>query len=111
MSRDWTTSYKKILREGGGCRVNGCRNAADDPAHIAPRSLGGGDGESATVPLCREHHNRFDRDRDFDLGPNLTWEEQAECVRVLGLDAAHKRLFPTSHPDQGLLYPKGRRRR
>ena len=109
MSRSWDTGFEKLRREGF-CRVNGCRNQADDPAHIAPRSLGGGDGEHATVPLCREHHRRFDQDRDFDLGPNLTWEEQAECVRVLGLDAAHKRLFPTSHPDLGRLYAKGRKR-
>lgn len=111
MSRNWTTSMEKMLAEDGNCRVNGCRNGADDPAHLAPRSLGGGDGQHATVPLCRDHHRRLDQDRDFDLGPHLTWEEQAECVRVLGLDAAHKRLFPTSHPDQGLLYPKRRGKR
>jgi hypothetical protein len=108
MSRSWTTAYEKVRSEGL-CRVNGCKKAADDPAHIAPRSLGGGQAAEAVVPLCRDHHNRFDRERDFDLGPHLTWEEQAECVRVLGLDAAHKRLFPTSHPDLGLLFPKGRR--
>ena len=66
MSRDWTTGVEKVLAEGQ-CRVNGCRNDADDPAHLAPRSLGGRDNRHATVPLCREHHRRFDNDRDFDF--------------------------------------------
>lgn len=101
--RNWEIAKTKLAREGI-CRVNACGKKADDPAHIAPRSLGGGDGPEATVPLCRAHHRRFDRDRDFDLGPHLTWEEQAECVRVLGLHAAHKRLFPTEHQDKGRLY-------
>jgi hypothetical protein len=103
VSRSWEIGRAKLEREGY-CRVNGCRNEADDPAHIAPRSLGGGDGEYATVPLCRDHHYRFDRERDFDLGPHLTWEEQAECVRVIGLYAAHRRLFPSEHLNEGRIY-------
>lgn len=103
MSRDWTTGVEKVLAEGK-CRVNGCRNDADDPAHLAPRSLGGRDNRHATVPLCREHHRRFDRDRDFDLGPHLTYAEQAECVLVLGLHSAHRRLFPSEHKKEGRIW-------
>lgn len=101
--RDWTAARAKVESEKW-CRVNGCRNEATDAAHVAPRSLGGGQGEAATIPLCRSHHRRYDLDRDFDLGPHLTWEEQAECVRVIGLHAAHKRLFPSDWPREGRLY-------
>jgi predicted restriction endonuclease len=94
---------EKLLAEGE-CRVNGCSKDADDPAHIAPRSLGGRDNRHATIPLCREHHRRLDLDRNFDLGKHLTYAEQAECVLVLGLHSAHRRLFPTEHPKEGRIW-------
>jgi len=103
VSRDWRTGVEKLLAEGK-CRVNGCSKDADDPAHIAPRSLGGRDNRHATIPLCREHHRRFDNDRDFDLGPHLTYAEQAEVCLVLGLHLAHRRLFPTEYKKEGRIW-------
>ena len=83
--RDWSAPNAKVEAEGN-CRVNACRNEADDPAHIAPRSLGGGDGQHATVPLCREHHRRFDQDlkrqRYLQNGVAELWIADAEAETV-----------------------------
>lgn len=87
--RDWSAAHAKVEQEGR-CRV--CRSLTElDPAHIVPRSLGGGQSDLAVVPLCRTCHTAFDSHR-LDLLPFLTYEEQAEAVRVLGIERARRRL-------------------
>lgn len=88
--RDWTAAYEKLEREGR-CRVAGCEGWPLDPAHIAPRSLGGGQSADAILPLCREHHRAYDSHR-LDLLPLLSPAEQVEAVRILGLARAYRRL-------------------
>ena len=87
--REWSAAHAKVEQEGR-CRV--CRSLTElDPAHIVPRSLGGGQADLAVVPLCRTCHTAFDSHR-LDLLPFLTYEEQAEAVRVLGIERARRRL-------------------
>jgi len=87
--RDWSAAHAKVEQEGR-CRV--CRSLTElDPAHIVPRSLGGGQSDLAVVPLCRTCHTAFDSHR-LDLLPFLTYEEQAEAVRVVGIERARRRL-------------------
>jgi hypothetical protein len=50
----------------------------------------------AIVPLCREHHTAFDAHR-IDLLPHLTYAEQAEAVRVIGIERARERLAPSEY--------------
>lgn len=93
--RDWEAPHAKIRREGK-CRVSFCARPAGDAAHVVPRSLGGEQKDESTVPLCREHHTRFDS-HDFDLLPYLTYEEQAEAVRIVGIEQARMRLAPSAY--------------
>jgi hypothetical protein len=55
--------------------------------------------EDATVPLCRYHHTEFDAHR-FDLLEHLTYAEQAEAVRILGIERARKRLAPSAYKEE-----------
>jgi len=92
--RSWTEAYTKVRSEGK-CRV--CRALTElDPAHVLPRSIGGGDSYLSTVPLCRTCHTAYDRpppgQTRLDLLPFLTYEEQAEAVRVVGIERARRRL-------------------
>jgi 5-methylcytosine-specific restriction endonuclease McrA len=89
--RDWTAARAKVEREAN-CRICGAAWKIE-AAHIIPRSLGGGQSEDAIVPLCPDHHREYDSHR-LDLLPHLTHDEQAEAVRVLGLERARRRLSP-----------------
>ena len=87
--REWSAAHAKVEREGR-CRV--CRSLDSlDPAHVVPRSLGGEQGDLAVIPLCRVCHTAYDSFR-LDLIPFLTYEEQAEAVRVVGIERARRRL-------------------
>lgn len=86
--RSWTEAHRKCEEEET-CRV--CDQPASDPAHIVPRSLGGGMSADAVVPLCRGHHDLYDG-HELDLLPHLTRQEELEAVRVLGLARAYRRL-------------------
>lgn len=94
MRRDWSKARAKVDQEGV-CRVCGSPHNLE-AAHVVPRSLGGGQGEDATIPLCRTCHRNYDAFR-LDLIPYLTHEEQAEAVRVLGIERARRRLAPSSY--------------
>jgi heterodisulfide reductase subunit B len=89
--RDWTAARAKVDREGQ-CRVCGTSFQLE-AAHIVPRSLGGRMSEDAIVPLCRLCHMDYD-DLRLSLTEYLTHDEQAEAVRVLGLERARRRLSP-----------------
>jgi hypothetical protein len=89
--RDWTAAHRKVEDELY-CRV--CDKQADDAAHIVPRSLGGGMTADAIVPLCRGHHTAYDAHK-LDLLEHLTYEEQSEAVRVIGIERARQRLAPS----------------
>lgn len=89
MHRDWTETRAKVEAEGR-CRRCGSHHQLE-AAHIAPRSLGGGQGADAVVPLCRTCHHAYDSHR-LDLIPYLRRDEQIEAVRVLGLARAYRRL-------------------
>ena len=93
--RDWSVAHAKIKAEGK-CRVAHCSRPAGDAAHVIPRSLGGGQEADSTVPLCRPHHTAYDA-HELDLLPYLTLDEQAEAVRIVGIERARKRLAPTAH--------------
>jgi hypothetical protein len=65
-----------------------------DPAHLAPRSLGGCDEADCVVALCRSHHRAYDRG-DLDLLAYLepgSRTEIAHAVMHLGLIGALRRL-------------------
>ena len=87
--RDWTEARAKVDAEYQ-CRVCGYRGSLE-AAHVVPRSLGGGQKADSVVPLCRRCHTDFDGLR-LDLIPYLTKSEQAEAVRVLGIERARRRL-------------------
>ena len=92
MKRDWDAARAKVLRESE-CRLCAARGELD-AAHVVPRSLGGGMREVDVVPLCRDCHAATDQHR-VDLLPALTYAEQAEAVRVLGIERAYRRLAPS----------------
>ena len=89
MRRDWKAARAKVDREGC-CRVCGIGGRLE-AAHIIPRSLGGEQREESIVPLCPACHRAYDGGR-LDLLPYLTFEEQAEAVRVLGMSRAMRRI-------------------
>jgi hypothetical protein len=77
---------------GQGCLVCGRRPV--DPAHLVPRSLGGCDHPDCVVPLCRDHHRRYDRG-ELDLAPHLEprWRpELAHALPHLGLFRVLRRV-------------------
>lgn len=94
--RNWQAARAKVEREGG-CRICG-EPLGTQAAHIVPRSLGGQMSEDSIVPLCPAHHSAFDA-HDLDLISHLSRDEQAEAVRVLGLERARVRLLPSEYPD------------
>jgi hypothetical protein len=65
---------------GQGCLVCGTRPV--DPAHLAPRALGGCDHPDCVVPLCRAHHRTYDRG-ELDLLPRLEPARRAELAHAL----------------------------
>jgi hypothetical protein len=93
--RDWSVAHAKIKAEGK-CRVSHCSRPAGDAAHVIPRSLGGRQEPDSTVPLCREHHTAYDA-HEFDLLPYLSKDEQAEAVRIVGIERARMILTPSSY--------------
>lgn len=93
--RNWADAHRKIQREGE-CRLCGARDGLT-PAHVVPRSLGGGMSEFDTVPMCVSCHGRFDR-HEIDTLHALTYAEQAEAVRVLGIERARERFLPSEYP-------------
>lgn len=93
--RNWQTARAKVDREGE-CRL--CSSHYDlQAAHVVPRSIGGEQLEESTVPLCAECHRKFDA-HELDLLPALTYAEQAEAVRLIGISRAYRRLAPSSNP-------------
>lgn len=100
-TRDWTEPQAKVALEDA-CRA--CNRVGGlDPAHLWPRSLGGNEDPDNIVPLCRDCHWAFDSGR-YDLGRDLTLREKQKVVELAeisgsrdGLDAAHRRLFPSAH--------------
>lgn len=73
------------------CIVTGMSSdeAAVDPAHLLPRSLGGCDDPLCTVPLRRDLHELFDG-HELDLVPYLVragrWEEMAHMISAHHVD-------------------------
>jgi 5-methylcytosine-specific restriction endonuclease McrA len=91
--RNWQEAHRKVADELY-CRV--CDRQADDAAHVVPRSLGGGMTADAVIPLCRGCHTDFDAHR-LDLLAHTTYAEQAEAVRVIGIERARERLAPSEY--------------
>jgi hypothetical protein len=103
MTRSWKDARLKVDREGE-CRICGSRMRLQ-AAHIVPRSLGGGQSEDSICPLCPECHRDYDNLR-LDLLPALTYAEQAEAVRVIGINRALQRLMPSEY-GKVLQFPGG----
>lgn len=95
MKRNWSQARAKVDREGE-CRICTARRDLES-AHIIPRSLGGGQSEDAIVPLCPDCHRKYDSG-SLDLLPALSYAEQAEAVRVVGIHRALARLSPAHNP-------------
>ena len=96
--RDWTAALEKVHSEPG-CRV--CRRWPVEAAHVVGRKYDtlGDDGivrvaPDSVVPLCREHHSAYDS-RLLDLLPYLTYPEQGDAARRIGLDRAFTRTCPS----------------
>lgn len=101
-SRDWTAAHGKVEREGR-CRVGSLECSGPvDPAHIVPRSQVGpphGDDEKNICPLCRFHHELFDRG-ELDLLPYLSKVEQAYAVLLVGFERAGRYMKAQRRPDR-----------
>lgn len=85
MARDWSEAKEKCEEEGC-CRYCGKEYPEDeypDPAHVVPRSLGGGQAKASIIPLCRGCHTQYDEGQIGILGI-ATLEEELEAVRTLG---------------------------
>jgi hypothetical protein len=65
---------------GQACLVCGKRPV--DPAHLAPRSLGGCEDAHCSIPLCRACHRRYDRG-ELDLLPRLEPGYRTELAHAL----------------------------
>jgi hypothetical protein len=89
----------KVTAEGE-CRICGSRQNLE-AAHIIPRSLGGGMKALDCIPLCRAHHSTFDAHR-LDVLHALTYAEQAEAVRVLGIERARERFVPSEYREDAI---------
>jgi hypothetical protein len=71
----------------GECAVQDCRGAHAifnpiAPAHLWPRSMGGGDDPLDVVPLCREHHRQLDR-HELDLLRHLIPRYALEVAKAV----------------------------
>jgi len=97
-SKDWSLAKEK-LEEEGCCRY--CGKPYPDPAHIVPRSQGGGQDKESIIPLCRTCHTKYDSGR-LDILGICTLDEQLEAVRVLGsIGRAYERLTGYASRDSG----------
>lgn len=85
--RNWDAAKTKV-RDEGMCRMCASTDILD-PAHIIPRSLGGGMESNDVVPLCRSCHSEYDAQR-LDLLPILTREEQVRAVELVGIARAYR---------------------
>lgn len=88
--RNWAAARQK-LEDEGRCRYC-ARIGPLDPAHIIPRSRvrpGAGEDPRNILPLCRAHHDAYDRG-SLDVLPVLTREEQAYAVELVGLEEARR---------------------
>ncbi len=102
LERDWDEAHLKALE---GCRHCG---APAEAAHILGRKYdkprrpglkGLWVNPLHIVPLCPGLHRRYD-DHEYDILPLLTFEEQAEAVRLVGIVAAYRRITSTrGEPD------------
>jgi hypothetical protein len=70
-----------VLKEDDPC------DGPIDPAHLVDRALGGDDAPEGVVPLCRHHHDQYDRQGlsllEF-LEPRYR-EETAYAVKLVGM--------------------------
>lgn len=84
----WNVLKRRVFtRDGGACRVPGCRRAIDDPHHVVKCSAGGADDENLVVSLCRAHHRECDapwRIGRLVVGP--LGEGQFQFARVWKVD-------------------------
>jgi hypothetical protein len=64
------------------CLVCGAERGVD-PAHLAPRSLGGCDHSDCVAPLCRSCHRAYDS-KALDLLPHLEPAWRAGLAHALG---------------------------
>lgn len=96
--RDWSAAREKIEREGV-CRYCGDRVLLE-AAHVTSREHDelGPDGRTflvrpdSVIPLCRRHHEAYDR-HEIDLLPFLFLPEQVAAVQAAGgIAAANRRL-------------------
>lgn len=89
-------THQKVADEGQ-CRSCGVPDSIHglDPAHTIPRSLGGKDNYDSVISLCRACHDEQHRNRDFELLPLMTRDEQVEAVRAVGLARAYRYLTRT----------------
>jgi hypothetical protein len=67
---------------GLACLVCGAERGVD-PAHLAPRSLGGCEHPDCVAPLCRSCHRAYDTGA-LDLLPHLEPAWRAELAHALG---------------------------
>lgn len=96
--REWSFARGKVDGERG-CRVCGSR-ANVEAAHTIGRKHDPPAGPFRAVrivlpddivPLCRDHHQAYDK-HELDLLPYLTHEEQASAVKHVGIVSAMRRL-------------------
>lgn len=87
MPQSWVKAKEKVANEGM-CRVCASTEMLD-PAHIIPRSQGGGLESRDIVPLCRNCHTAYDSYK-LDLLPHLHRHEQERAVSLVGIARAYK---------------------
>ena len=80
-------SVKRDVRRrfGDRCAVSGCPNTTFlEIAHLTPRALGGSNGASNLLELCRPHHEPFDAKRMFLRGCDTArpWFEDRTGHRI-----------------------------
>jgi hypothetical protein len=94
------TDVQRAAVAGRPCIVCGSDRRID-PAHLIPRSLGGGGDPLCVVPLCRTPcHRAYDEGR-LDLLPYLepAWRAQlAHAVGHVGLMGALRRIARAPGP-------------
>lgn len=94
-ARNWAQALVKCEEEGR-CRANGCP-FPPTPAHLWHRGMGGDMDADGIIPLCLDHHARFDR-HEFDILELCSLEEQLYTVRVAGsIERARQRLAPSEY--------------
>lgn len=75
-------AVEKTVNEGS-CRV--CTKTDLQTAHLWPRGRGAPkyDEPDICIPLCVDHHTRFDR-HELDILPYLSLDEQVATVKAAG---------------------------